>query len=1017
MKNNNDINDTNLTEGIYIANIEACWLYKLNEEKGDYEIKDEFLNKLLNGKLDYSFELVENKDLLERIEIKKTENKLYTLDVVNVKFSKKYKKLVDKKVVEEKTTKELRNWAYTEGFNFDSKLLTNWKRSSGKSRVGEDLFIIDNIKDTCLAWSRMNLKFEGKVDIGSIRAYESLPLSSIIGCIEINPLHILVIDDFESKFMWNMSKTYLVGKSLETKTDNIEECNSIWDGQGLLSEKIFSANELIQGKGVALLRNRYMKCAGFCCRMELFFRNYCAKNGLDYDTYEIEDMYHNMIKVSDIELVTTPSAIKLHKYNDIVIKETELIGKGAWLQYWLDNCGTTFGVCKTEKKSHYADGKNVLSYQMVNTIPFLPDELKTLVAPEKIYIERLKNDLDFFLQEVNQENDELDESNELIDDDENEVEVGSNIDVTGAFIELSMSNKDFQATQVFKDYRRNYISAYISKLRQGRIRVESDYCVACGNPYEMLLATLGEFDGVTSVLNDNELYCSRFTVEGETIIGFRNPHLNYKNIGIQKLKICSKIQEYMNDTPNIVYLNSIKYPILSTYQGEDYDIDCNLLSNDTTIVTACERIDIEANAIPVNGIENTGKNDGYLTAENMCNVDVKIAENFIGSTINLSQELNSKMNDAKFNNTLTEKEINGLYDFTSRCSSISQCEIDKSKKQFQDLEVPQELDIMKKCIELVDNKDITEIDKAIYNLRIKLAEKKLEIREYRKAKRKPVNKKMKIIKKELEKAMTLELQDTISTLEADIVFINLERQNEIDDIKAKITIKSKKFKQFDSRRIKPYFFKYIGDTKSRKQRKKANKSHRKELNLITTTQFALDNDIKVEEIDKKNIRLVKLIKDNEKIQSAWEAKAFDKEMDTPMNWLNLELDTIKNGKNHGTMQVIQLMKKSKHSANKDSVNYIVKNIKYLDTKITGYRLNDDLTGKEKVEKIRSAKDEVLKNLRFMKLNKTDLYGVMKACLNTCKKNGKVNKTTGIESLSLELLFKAYGTSLLGMFVK
>ena len=919
MKNNN--NAKNITEGIYIPNIEACWLYGANKETGNYEVDYNYLDKMLNGKLDYSFELVKDVELLEGIETKEFEGKLYTLDVLNVKYTRKYPKKD-----EEKTTKELKDWTYIDGFKFNNKLMTNWKRSGGKAREGENLFLIseNEVAKNAIDWARMGLKFEGDVSIAGIRAYESLPLSSIIGYIEINPKNILVIDDYKSEFDWVMSKTWLEGGELHTETKKTWESNSIWDGEGLLSNKIFDKFEIVKGHGVALLRNRYMKCAGFCCYMEKYYRNYCEVNGLDYDTYEVADMYGNMIKVKDIELITTPSAIKLFKYNEEVLKVEGYIGNGAWLQYWKDNCGETFGVCKTDKPSHFKDGMNTLSYQMVNTIPFTKKELTDLVAPEIDYITRLKNDLEFFLQEVNQDT-ETDEDDAEDEDNDNNVEIGSNIDVTGAFVELVKNNSQFKKTQVFKDYRRNFINAYITKVRQGKIKIKSDYCVACGNPIEMLKATVGE-DYKTSELKGNELYCSRFDgAESNDVVGFRNPHINAGNIGQQVNHKIDDLVSYMECTPNIVFLNSIDYPILSTYQGEDFDIDSNLLTNNKIIVKACKRIDNNATPIPFNDIQPNGKNDAELTGQNMSDIDMIIAQNYIGSVINLSQELNSLMNHKKYNGLATTEVLNDLYMRASKLSSISQCEIDKAKKQFKELDVPKELIKMKEGLKRVS--------------------------------------------------------DT------------------------------------DSRRIKPYFFKFIGDNASKKQRNSNNKNHRKELDRPIIEGYCNDKGIDIKELDVKNKELVKMLKVNDDKQKTWEADGFDKKMDTPMNWVQIEMDKVKNSKGVGTIQVINLVKKSKHKADVETVENIAGKIGELNTKVKAYKLKVDLSSKDKMEKIRYAKKELSKDIRNMKLTKANLFGVMQLCLNGVKKNNKVGKKSGIESLALEILFKAYGTGLLDMFVK
>ncbi|MBV4450199.1 hypothetical protein KM792_11110 [Clostridium tyrobutyricum] len=917
--------------GIYIPSIEACWLYKENEENGEYKVNNAYLDKLLVGKLDFSYELIQDKILINKIDTKKINDRLYTLDIINVKYDKQYKKFKKKNdeniLIDKKNTKELRYLTYKNGFKLNGKKFTNWKRSSGKAREGQNLFIIDEIKNKCLEWSRMKLNFDDKVSIASVRAYESLPLSSIIGAINIDPSSILVIKDYESVFHWKMSKTWLDGNKLKTETDdNKIEKNSIWDGMGLLDKSIFDANEIIKNKGMALLRNRYMKCAAFNCNLQQYYMDYCQKSKLDYNKYFVKDIYGNPIKVKDIRLITTPSSLKIIKFNKVVLKKlNKNEDDTAWLRYWKEHCGNIFGVCKTEKPSHYNNGKmQRLSYQMINTIPFVSSlEIQNLISPEVKYVKRLKDDLNFFLQEVNQMTTE-DFISEA-DDNTDTVEIGKYIDVTGAFIELSKKNEEFVNTQVFKDYKRNFINAYVKQLRRGKIRIEGDYCVACGNPVEMLKATTGNFNG-TSTLKKNELYCSRFT-DGENVVGFRNPSINVGNIGIQVNKYIPEINKYFNCTPNIVFLNSIKYPTLSIYQGEDFDSDCNLLTNDKIIIQACKNIDKNITPIPVNCIENTGNNNNYITAENMCNIDHTISQNYIGSVINLSQEINSIMNHLKYNKLATQKELDILYKYTSQLSSISCTEIDKAKKQFKELKV----------------------------------------------------------------------------------------QNELDNIKD-FLIKKKYFNLTeDNRRKKAKFFKYVGDTKAIKQRVKTNKKHKKEMDEDTKKKFCKDNKINRKDLDEKDEKLIKLLKENNKIYEEWKNEIYE-DMDTPMDWLEKELDKIKNKKKVATVQVIQLVKENKHKANMEIVQKVVHIIKELNELIKSYRLNPDLVAKDKIDKIRIAKKQASKKIKKMNITKANMYGILKQCLNSIKKNKKINKKTGIESISLEILFKAYGTGLLDMFL-
>jgi hypothetical protein len=1015
-----------IKDGIYIPNIEACWLYKASVETGNYEIEEEYLDKLLKGKIDYSFELIENRELLDKINIEEKDGKLYTLDIVNVRYNKKYVKVEDKTVIEEKTTKELRDWTYINGFKFGGKVLKNWKRSGGKAREGENLFLIDNIKDKCLEWARMELKFEGEQDIAGIRAYESLPLSSIIGTVDIDPSRIYIVDDYVSEFPWDMSETWLENGELKTETKQVIEKNSIWDGEGLLSDKVFQDNEILNGHAVGLLRNRYMKCAAFCCYIEKFYRKYCEDNGFDYETYEISNKY-NKIKVKDILLITTPLAIKLYKYNEEVIKETAYKGENAWLEYWKNNCGTTFGICKIDKPSHNcikdAEGnvityRNVLSYQMVNTIPFSsPEELKALLEPNLEYIDKLKNDIKFFLKEVKQFAEKSEDiiNEEYANEDDNSIEIGLNIDVTGAFTKMVNDNPDFAKTQVFKDYRRNFITAYINELRKGKIMVEgADYAIACGNPIELLKETVGEFNE-TSELKGNELYCSRF-VDGEDVIGFRNPSVNVGNIGVQKNKFVQDIEEYMKCSPTIVFLNSINFPILSTYSGEDFDIDCNLLTNHPTIIKACKNIDNKITPIPHNGIKNTGSKKQELTPQNMSNTDHIIAKNYIGQVINTSQEINSLYNHNVYNKFETVETLKEIYKLSSRCSSISNCEIDKAKKQFEDLNVPAELSKIKEELRLVDDESIETIDKDIATKKDGLKKLEVKIREHRKERRKPILKEIRGLKKQITAdGDNASLENEIVKLEAEIISISMERQDEITKAKKEIKNKYNYRQTFDNRRVKPYFFKFIGDNDAKKQRKATNKKHHRELDRLTKEEYCKLQAINIEELDLQDKELVKLLKANEAIQKEWEDKIYDKEIDTPMNWLELEIDKITNSKRVGTIQVIKLVKKNKHKADKIAVDDIVKNIKTLDDKIKGYKLDDELKSKDKLGKIRVAKKEVAEYIKYMNLTKANLYGVIKGCLNSVDKNGKVDKKTGIESIALDVLFQTYGTGLLDMF--
>lgn len=1000
----NELKLEQLREGIYIPSIDACWLYKAMVENKDenYEFDEKFKNKILTGKLDFSFELVKNEVLMQNIEVKewKRNDKIfyYTLDVVNVKFDKIYKckygyvekeKIKDGKIIErtsvryepdkesklikswkiedgeeredyifleqgqevkikdtkddigdyikievnvrERSAKQLRKYLYKNGFKFNNKEFSNWKRSSGKARIGNNIFIIDSIKDTVLKWSRMGLDFNGEQDIASIRAYESLPLSSIIGTIKLNPNRILVVDDFESKFKVEMSKTYLEEKDCITKDSEVEESNSIWDGEGLLSKRIFDENEIIKGKGFGLLRNRFMKYAGFSCKIQEWYKD-------NYEGTKVKDMYGNEINIEDIDLITTPSSIKLIKFNDEVLKldKYKELGKGAWLQYWKDNAGNDFGICKTEKPSHFEEGrKNRLSYQMINSLPLNREEIKELLKDEIEHINKLKNDLDYYLNATKLKK-EFKEEIMLLDEDK-ELEIGEEIDISMAFNKLVCKNPEFANTKVFKDNRRNYIAAYIRELRKGKIKIEADYCVACGNPIELLYSTINKFKGKSITLKEWEIYSGRFK-NGEQVVGFRNPHISVSNIGQHINKKIDDFERYFNCTPNIVFFNAIGIPILSMYNGEDYDSDSNLLTNNSIIVKSCEKINKDFK-IPKNDIAAI-KVKRDFTEENMAEVDHIISQNLIGQVVNTAQEINSLLNNIlnTGNKELSSKHnIRDLYNRASKLSSISNCEIDKAKKNFEDLRVTRELDNIKE--DLLKVKDI---------------------------------------------------------------FSDKEYTN-------------------DNRRVKPLFFKVIGDTKALKQRILTDKKELEKRNTIAIEKYIKDKKLKKEDvinkkgkINKEHIELINILNDIKKEWAVWKDKIYV-EYATPMDYLQIELDKIKDSKRSKNIYLRDLLKEVKHKVDKKEINILAAKFEKLDKDLKAINLNVDMISKDKNIAKEDLKNNLVMYFREKKLTKAKIYYLLRKCFKI--KDNKIGDEVivGIENLTIDIMFRTYGDKFIDMF--
>jgi len=76
-------------------------------------------------------------------------------------------------------------------------------------------------------------------------------------------------------------------------------------------------------------------------------------------------------------------------------------------------------------------------------------------------------------------------------------------------------------------------------------------------------------------------------------------------------------------------------------------------------------------------------------------LDVILSDNYIGKIVNLSQIINSYMNDA-ISRGEKQEVIDELYKASSKLSSLSQIEIDKSKKVFDNVNMSKELSNIRK---------------------------------------------------------------------------------------------------------------------------------------------------------------------------------------------------------------------------------------------------------------------------------------------------------------------------------
>ena len=391
-----------------------------------------------------------------------------------------------------KSAKELRRWCYKKGFICNGINYCRFKRSSGSSRVGKCLFIDKRLYSDMHRSEQcgLDVKNGDELDIAAFEAYISLPTSSIIGTVDIKPENFLVIKDWESVFHEDAICTDLGEDGwLKTEEKNMKITNSIWDGQSLIDISLMGE---YRTKGMILLRNKFFKSCCFNTNIQKFF--------MDNDITDISQLNGETIAtdIRDIKIITTPSSIKFYKFGD--------------LSTWFKNIYPYFGVVKYDKDTYYFDGRMVQAhYQLLNTVQLSKEEMKELVKDGIEYINLLNTDVDvmrYHLKFKASDNYELD--NVMKDKSE---------------IVYKLLNYDckFDETKTYYDFKKKLCHAYLKNIKKGHILLDGTYATLFGNPYEMLLQSIGKFNG-ESILQIGTVHNTRYEYN-TTILGSRSPHV------------------------------------------------------------------------------------------------------------------------------------------------------------------------------------------------------------------------------------------------------------------------------------------------------------------------------------------------------------------------------------------------------------------------------------------------------------------------------------------------------------
>ncbi len=680
--------------------------------QSDAIINVKFKNKVKDGKeitsfvrgyeslidrLSYQIKKLHNqkKYCLEKIELSQNSRKINTYEktIANCEF--KIERLTNQiehiennnnaDIYQPMTSVELRNYLYTQGFTYKGNNYVLYKNTASKARNSQTLFILDTLHKNMQEWSRMGLKFEAhkKYDIASLKAYESLVSSSIIGTINIHPDNIFIIADEYSKLE---TEALEVGNDLKASFNPEATIkNNIWDGQALIDVSLMRSIGK-EKAGSAQLRMHFFKCCSFNTNIQKFLRNkhteltnplneeYDPSIPVNFDEWKLTDLYGNVILASKILLITTPSALKFMKFAEKG-KEKEAYQK--WCERVIaDNC--QWGICKFEKSSKH-NGMIRSSYQMINTIDAQPKDIKELAKYEVDYIEQLQNNNDEFVKYLKEDADLTNCNNMLVD--------------------LYNKNNEVANLKFFRTTRKSKISAYRTKVKGGKVRLQGEYCTVVSSPYEMLLSVIGKLkdengEVISHTLHNNEVYTTLHKFN-ETYTVARNPHNAMNNYYKVHNKRNDLIKRYFNfaDAPNIIVITAIKSPILVVANGMDTDGDTLAVFSDKQWNCVIDKT-LSNRKYPVIINSITSPPDPVeLTNENLSLIDEKgaLSQRWIGSVTNTAQYLVSVLwdmqNDDKYivdkDKVDKEKDMQKILEEIAVLVVISNVAIDFVKKKVE----------------------------------------------------------------------------------------------------------------------------------------------------------------------------------------------------------------------------------------------------------------------------------------------------------------------------------------------
>lgn len=536
-------------------------------------------------------------------------------------------------------------------------------RSTGKAKKGSCMFIREELHKKAERWMRMGIKLPmEKAKIVEISAYAPLTASGIVDKIRIIPENILILKDVDRFFITNIVSVELDENKncVAKRIDNYKLKNTLFDGEAIIDESKFPE----YASGYILLRHHFTKMAAFCGKIQKFFRD---QLGDAYETATVTDMFGTVHYLKDIEMITTDNAVKWIKFD---------ISYEYWCK-WVHKNDCEFGIVKTAHPSKLGNYQK-MSYQMVNSLDV--NIMQNVVKESVDYINRLKTDIDFFIDYLKQKSN-----------------FSNDFEVLAA---LSERIPDFTRSSYFRERRKKIIFAHTLNLKSGEVMQEADNLTIVGSPYALLLYALtGNPDDVDK---DDTFCCEKGTIQcyterfedGEYLAGFRSPFNGKYNLTYMHNVYDERFKKYFNFGRQIIAVNMIGTDTQDRNNGADQDSDFMYVTHQRDIVEHARKCYLNYPTI-VNNIPKD--NNVYQnTPKSFSLIDNKLAasQTDIGGSSNLAQIAQT------YECTFSDKKYS---DYVCILSVLAQVAIDNAKRTF-DVDVSDEIRRIKDDMNIRENK-------------------------------------------------------------------------------------------------------------------------------------------------------------------------------------------------------------------------------------------------------------------------------------------------------------------------